>query len=351
MRAVERLKERAGRIDAPVLVQELRVRQRGVKPFVVTLAYTLVLAVIAFGYILLETDFGAARGVEMPDMARIGRELFEVLSFAQVFMLILVVPAYSAGAVAVERERQTFDLLAMTLLSSTAIIRQKLVAAVAQSALLVLCSVPITAMVFMLGGVSPLELVLVYLLLLVTAAFLGGIGVLCSCLFKNARSATFCAYLATIGYFIVVPVCFGWVDSVGRYGFANAFSDAPLMFTLMFSFTGGVMAFVAFGALSLLLRKARLWFERAFRMAVFGVAYAVLLLVLSTPVLFDALLHTQHEIMELVNPLDSLDVYLEYSGISSRSWTAPVLTSLVCAGAAYLLERFSTARFNLLRRA
>ena len=77
----------------------------------------------------------------------------------QTLLVVFLAPAFTAGAISLEREKQTLDLLATTPISSLAIVLGKLASALTFVFLLILSSIPLTALVFMFGGVSPDDLI------------------------------------------------------------------------------------------------------------------------------------------------------------------------------------------------
>lgn len=371
------LTTRIPRFDLPMLTHEMRIRMRGGRPFAVMFVYVLVLSAIALAVVYSAADLqGAPRQIAVHQytsgpaaltgmLAMYGRRLFVSLSLAQLAMIALIVPAYGAGTVTAERERGTLALLSLTLLSSSTIIVQKLAAALAQAVMLLIASGPVLGIVFLLGGVSPPEVFVVYCILLSTAAMVGALGVMCSCLLRNTRSSTFMAYLVTLVFLIGMPIGGVWFKNVASMGLYESATSFPLTFTAMFAFSGGVAALVIYGALALLLRKvSQHWRTRAFRMAVFGAVYALLLLALSVPSTTDMLINTLYRrdvfLPLFVNPLYAISV-LTIGGIASPlasggygcgPMEALVVgaTILFAIGCAYPFKQISAARFESLRR-
>lgn len=79
------------RTDFPVLIHELRIRQRGIKPFAILFVYTTVLSIIALTTLSISTQNSAytppqPQTISAQNPARQGRTLFTVLSMAQLAM-------------------------------------------------------------------------------------------------------------------------------------------------------------------------------------------------------------------------------------------------------------------------
>jgi ABC-type transport system involved in multi-copper enzyme maturation permease subunit len=376
-----RLASVRGRLDWPVLTQEMRIRQRGAKPFYIMMIYAAVLCVVVFLAFVSLTARGPT--IDPYTMAERGRLLFASLLYAQLAMIALIVPAYSAGAVSTERERGTIELLSLTLLSSSGIVVQKLAAAVAQAVMLVLVSLPITSIVFMFGGVSPLEVAAAYLLLVLTAGMIGALGIFCSCQFRTTRGSTFTTYLSILVFLAGVPVfggLLGWMASMNARGTTFCVTVVAAA-----AFAGAVIAVtIYFIASAILRRKWRLWSVRIVRMWTFGAVYALVLLLLVDPTASDRLicsLYSSHESFFLplyVNPfaaawalvttgsiaaMGSMSPYATgapspFSGPHGGYYGAygigygPVVATMVFAAAAfYLFKHLATFRFEATRRA
>ncbi len=350
-----RAREWVKRADAPVLVQELRVRQRGIKPFVVTGVYTLILSVIA----MLALCWGPRSShPTAQDMSEVGKGLFGALSFVQLGMIALIVPAYSAGAISSERERGTFDLLALTLLSSPTIVTQKLTAAIAQALMLIVASAPVVGVVFLLGGVSPVEVLTVYGLLIVTAILVGGLGTLCSCCMRNSKASTFVTYLIVFAFYAGLPIAGSWFLSIASMGVDRAMGSFPWLFAGMFLFAGGICALIVYAPVALIMHNRRVWESRAFRMSVFGGVYAILLLIMSCPKALDAAVSFGYSqglsLPMFVNPFAALFYYIDArlgssSSVSQAYWMVGATVGF-SLGAAYLFRHIASVRFALLRR-
>lgn len=342
------------RIDAPVLVQEMRVRQRGTKPFGVMLAYLLILSVAG----MLELYYEWPSTVTVSRMARLGRDLYGVLSMVQLVMVCLIVPAYSSASVCGERERGTLDLLSLTLLSSSSIVTQKLIAAMGQALMLIFASLPIMAIVFLLGGVSPVELLVAYALLLVTAVFLASMGMLCSCCLRSSKGSTFLTYLIMFSLFLGLPLGSAWLESMSRMSGYSSYRDPSfVLFAIVFLFVGAAGSVLVYATLSLFMYNRPMWRVRAFRMSVFGAVYAILLFIVTCPWATDVLLSSSSyndvPLTFYINPFAALGFYMEshtgYTPVSTSYWmiAATVVFSMGCT---FLFRFASSARFAGLRR-
>ena len=96
----------------------------------------------------------------------------------------------TAGAISLEREKQTLEMLAATPITRSPSSSASSVSALIYVWLLIAASIPLTAIVFVFGGVAPEDLVRGYLVLIVTALGFGAFGLFCSSLVKRTQAAT-----------------------------------------------------------------------------------------------------------------------------------------------------------------
>ena len=166
-------------------VKELRGRMRGRRAFVILTFYLLFLAGFAWAWELIaERAYGSsARSRVAPRRSRrrsIGQEVFGALVIVETLLVVFLAPAFTSGAISLEREKQTLDMLAATPISSLAIVVGKLLSALAYVFLLIVASIPLTAIVFVFGGVGPDDVLRGYVVLFVSAIGLGSLGLFIS---------------------------------------------------------------------------------------------------------------------------------------------------------------------------
>jgi ABC-2 type transport system permease protein len=161
--------------ENPVVHKELRGRMRGRRAFVILTGYLLALSCITSLVYLAYAS--AAQQPYGPDSYLIGKVVFGGVLGLQLLLVIFITPAFTAGAISGERERQTYDLLRTTLLPARALVSGKLISALAYVVLLILAAIPLESIAFLLGGVAVEEVILSQLILLATALALGAISV------------------------------------------------------------------------------------------------------------------------------------------------------------------------------
>jgi ABC-type transport system involved in multi-copper enzyme maturation permease subunit len=206
---------------AAVGVKELRGRMRGKRAFVILTIHLLLVAGFAWMIAALaERSYSGGFGSSFSASAEIGRGLFIAIVFLLTLITLILAPASTAGAISLEREKQTLDLLTTTPISSLAIVLGKLASALSWILLLLLASIPIVALVFTFGGVAPDDLVRAYVILLATAVCYGAIGLFVSALVKRTQAATVINLVIVI--FLTAGTAFlfiFWTAMAGNSGF------------------------------------------------------------------------------------------------------------------------------------
>ena len=104
--------------------------------------------------------------------------------------MLVLAPAFTTGAISLEREKQTLDMLVTTPLSTLGMVIGKLFSALAYVFLLILASLPLASLVFVFGGVGPEDLIRAYAFLFALAFGMGAIGLFVSALVKRTQTAT-----------------------------------------------------------------------------------------------------------------------------------------------------------------
>jgi len=135
--------------------------------------------------------------------------IFSILAIGELLMVMLCAPAFTAVAITGEKERNTWEGLFATLLKPWEIAMGKIVGALAFLLLLVMSGVTALCMPFLLGGVSGRHVVVVIGILLLTAIYLGMIGLLISTMFRRSYRAIVATYLILLGVCFVLA-CPAW---------------------------------------------------------------------------------------------------------------------------------------------
>jgi hypothetical protein len=188
----------------PVILKELRGRMRGNRAFVVL---TIYLGLMGMFTTLLYLAYTASTTNVYGTGSQIaGKVVFAGLVGVELFLVCFIAPAFTAGAISGERERQTYELLRTTLLPARSLVMGKLSAALSFIVLLLFSAVPLQSLAFLLGGVAPEEVMISLVVLLVTAIASGAAGIFFSTLMKRTLGASVLTYAFALVSVLGLPL-------------------------------------------------------------------------------------------------------------------------------------------------
>lgn len=215
--------------DNPVAVKELRARMRGARAFVVLTVYLGLMS--GFAALLYAAYAASASGPYGPGPQIIGKAVFGGVVGLELFLVCFISPAFTAGTISSERERQTYDLLRTTLLPAHSLVLGKLFAALSYILLLLLAALPLQSLAFLLGGVAPAEVVISLVVLSVTALAFASMGLFASSIMKRTLGASVVAYvfalLTTLGLPLILMTLLPLAD-LYMYSSATSASQSAI---------------------------------------------------------------------------------------------------------------------------
>lgn len=180
------------------------------------------LAVWAFSYAALAfaiiTLLWPGRTWHTADIGIATRTMLELLSALLAAAAALVVPAYAASSVAIERERETYDSLRLSLLSPAALVMGKLLNVFGIFALIFAAGMPVLASTYFLLGIDVSLMSYLALLGVAVASSSAGIGLACSAACRRmlvAQTFTFlfifALLMASSALFSLAPVALSFL--------------------------------------------------------------------------------------------------------------------------------------------
>ncbi|MHC9544145.1 MAG: ABC transporter permease [Vulcanimicrobiota bacterium] len=212
----------------PVLYKELSIGLRDRKIFVLQTIYLTILSVAMY-LIMLQALF---YDYSPTSPAEAGKVIFYVLLWIQLILVVLIAPSLTCGSITTEKEKKTYELLIGTLLTPAEIISGKLIHGISYIFLLLVSSLPITATVFFLGGVSPLQIIGGYLCIFAAGFICCQIGEFFSAREQKTSNSTNQSYLLIILFAIGVLPMLGGFFSVYQGNLMHILSYKTFHFPL-----------------------------------------------------------------------------------------------------------------------
>ncbi|HHT92707.1 MAG TPA: ABC transporter permease [Clostridiaceae bacterium] len=221
------------KVNNPIISSEMKIRMRSWRSPIALLVYIFILVIflLIFASMALST---MRYGYSSADYSEVGLVIFYTLSIVQFFIIVLVAPASTAGAISSEREKQTLDLLLCTQMSPAKIVIGKLVSSLLWILLMFVASIPLYSIAFLFGGVNPMAVVTVMLYYFLVSLTAGSIGLFYSTVFKRTVTSSIMAYL-TIFLIFILSLVIGYAELFflsqrGVYpDFAKAFYFNPFI--------------------------------------------------------------------------------------------------------------------------
>lgn len=183
--------------DNPVLLKELRMGLRERRIFVIQTIYLILLGLVTL--VFLMTVAGQTSS-DPAQLANAGRDFFQVQFWMQFVMVVLITPSLTCGLLSTEKERHSLEMLLASRLNAGDIVLGKLGFALCFMFLLLFSAMPLTALIFFVGGVSPGQFVLAYFHLSLAVLITAQIGLTFSAREQKTAHATNQSYgLVVIG--------------------------------------------------------------------------------------------------------------------------------------------------------
>lgn len=204
-----------------VVGKELRTRMRSWRTAVILTFYMATLGAISVAFLVRQS------GLAINQSSEVGLQLFVLLSVFQLCLIVFVTPASTAGAISGERQRQTWDLLLVTRLSSFGIAWGKLVTGLAFNLILILASMPLFSLVFLFGGVAPDDVLHTYIVFLATIVLLGAACLFVSALTRRLVASMVIGNLVALGLTLGLGLLTVYLETTGQRAVGTALYVSP----------------------------------------------------------------------------------------------------------------------------
>ena len=182
-----------------LLTKEMRLHLRQERTIWMIIGYILCMGLLGWISLTNNNNYTAPGS---SGLNQVGLNLYSLLIQLQLCLLIFITPTFVMTAINGEKERETFELLLCSRLSSFSLIAGKLVAGLASACLLVIAAMPLFSTVFFFGGVTPGQILSAALVCLMTIIFVGTISIFCSTLFRRPSVSTAMTYTIMLGWLL-----------------------------------------------------------------------------------------------------------------------------------------------------
>ncbi len=205
--------------DLPLLKKELLELAQQQRTYAGRMVYAILLFTVFCSYFYM---FLEQAGSSIDRVLGTGEEMFKFLVRAQMGGIYLFTPPLMAGAIAQEKERDSLHLLFLTEMKPWAIIWQKYLSRLVPMFTFLLLSMPLMAVAYSFGGISPVTLFGGIVSLVTFSAHMGAITLMFSAFASTTLQALLSAYLlsplvwwCTCGAFSGTLLSFGMRGAAG----------------------------------------------------------------------------------------------------------------------------------------
>jgi ABC-type transport system involved in multi-copper enzyme maturation permease subunit len=195
-------------LPGPIFLYELRsaARRKRTYFFRVLVGLFLLYLVLISSWRWNEGHFELAAGeMSAHEMASLGSSLFASVIFLQAAVILLLTPAFLAGAIAEDRQRKVLLYLLASPLTGTELVLGKMAARLFNLVVMVLVGLPVISIALFLGGIEPEMVWLSYAASFSLLYLVAGLSLFNSAFTERPRDAILRTYLLGI-IWLLLPV-------------------------------------------------------------------------------------------------------------------------------------------------
>jgi len=207
---------RPGRLVGPVFAKELRVASRRRRSYLLRGMYVLLLTIYIAAVWIPAVELPGWAAMSRSQMQVAAHRITQSIIWFQFFGAQIVALILMSTSISEEVHRRTLCVLMTTPLSSFQVVVHKFFSRLFQVFLLVAVSLPMLAVVRVLGGIEWSYLIVSLCVTVFTVLFVGSVSLFFSSLCRRAHLVVFLGALSVVFAFVIVPVLLGWSWQTSR---------------------------------------------------------------------------------------------------------------------------------------
>src|SRR5882762_3938401 len=216
----------------PILLRVVQAGGKRKRDLLIRCAYLGILLFLVI-FLLLQSA-GNLASASLSDLSKQSSEIFYFMSYAQLALVALLAPIFTAGAITQEKDSQTYDILLSTPLTNGQIVLGSLLSRLFFVVTLLISGIPIFAITQIFGGVAISSITLSFLIACATA-FVTGALAMAIAVFKVGTRRTIFSFYLFIMLYLAIPL---GLEKMGYFQYQFNFNSAGVAQTHISYFAG-----------------------------------------------------------------------------------------------------------------
>lgn len=220
--------------------RDFRTQLRGNRAIWLWSLYLSLLTIAATSsYGQITSGYGYGRSMEVYDMQQALRGLYSMMLSTLTVLMTLIAPALTASAITTERQRRSLDLVFSAPVTPKYLLVGKMLSTYRYVWMLLVLSLPYTALAVVLGGATAWDVFTTYVSLSLVGLIYSAIGLLISTIAIRTGHAIFYSYLGVAAYLAVLTAALSILVFPTLY-VASGTSRNPEWMNALLLFGGGL---------------------------------------------------------------------------------------------------------------
>jgi ABC-type transport system involved in multi-copper enzyme maturation permease subunit len=184
----------------PILLRVVSIAGKRKRDLITRCGYLgLLIGVVIFSIV---TTPGAGSGASLDQLTATSERIFQQMSFLQLFLVALLAPVFTAGAITQEKDSQTYDILLATPLTNGQIVLGSLLSRLFFIVALLVSGIPVFAVNKIFGGVAIGDIVISFFIAAATAFVTGALATAIATFKVGTRRTIFSFYMLCAVYLL-----------------------------------------------------------------------------------------------------------------------------------------------------